>query len=99
MRIRSALPAAAVLTALAIVGPAMSAGASPSSAHAARLPVLADGDGHAKVRPITIQYTGDGSGVIGRLPSDTFHRVIGQRPGSWHWTAWTRTHADAVGTV
>lgn len=68
-------------------------------AHGDRLPVLADGYQHAKVRPATIGYTGDGSGIIGRLPSDTSHGVVGQRPGFLHWTVWTGTHAAAVGTV
>jgi hypothetical protein len=51
------------------------------------------------VRPTSILYTGDGSGILGRLPADAGHRAFGKRPGFLHWTEWTRTHAAAVGTV
>jgi hypothetical protein len=86
--------AAAVLWAFG----AGSAAARPQ-AHAARrhLPVLATGDLTAIVRPHSISYTGDGTGIIGRLPS--YSPGVGQRPGYLHWTMWTRTHAEAVGTL
>ena len=74
------------------------AGARAPHAHAQRLPVLANGVGHSVVRPTTIEYTGDGSGVIGELPSGA-RRAVGQRPGFLHWAAWTSTHANADGTV
>jgi hypothetical protein len=90
------LPAVAIASIL----PVAAAHAAPTrTAHADRLPVLADGDEHAKVRPTTIGYTGDGSGIIGRLPGDTFHGVVGQRPGFLHWTLWTNTQAAATGTL
>ncbi len=98
-RLRLALSGAAVLATVVTLGPALSAGASPTRAHARRLPVLATGYEHAAVRPTSIGYTGDGSGIIGKLPANEFHRVVGQRPGFLHWTAWTNTHADATGTV
>jgi hypothetical protein len=44
------------------------------------------------VRPLTISYTGDGTGIIGRFP----HR---KRPGSLDWKTWTRNAAYAVGTI
>jgi hypothetical protein len=89
--------AAVVATATLAVGGA--AGARAPQAHAQRLPMLQTGYGHTAVRPTSILYTGDGSGIIGKLPSHDFHRVVGQRPGFLHWTAWTNTHADANGTV
>jgi hypothetical protein len=101
MSIRVSLPAGAALTAAAILAlaPGGTAGAGAARAHAQRLPVLADGYEHGRVRPTTIGYTGDGSGIIGRLPSHAFHPVVGQRPGFLHWTTWTGTRAAAVGTV
>jgi hypothetical protein len=91
-------PAVAALAAATILIPAVSAGARAPLAHAQRLPVLATGYGHAAVRPTRIGYTGDGSGLIGTLPSNARH-AVGQRPGFLDWTAWTNTHATANGTV
>jgi hypothetical protein len=65
----------------------------------AQLPVLATDFGSPRVRPTTIGYTGDGSGIIGRLPSSFGHSVVGQRPGFLRWTVWTHAHARAVGTL
>jgi hypothetical protein len=89
-----ALPVAAVVAASALASSA--AGARPQ-AHAARLPVLATGSLRSVVRPHSISYTGDGTGIVGRLPGDL--RAVGRRPGFLHWTAWTRTHANAFGTL
>ncbi|MBV9001449.1 MAG: hypothetical protein JO304_20490 [Solirubrobacterales bacterium] len=97
-RYRFGLPAIAAVAIAALVT-AVSAGASSPQAHAQRLPVLATGYQQARVRPTTIGYTGDGSGIIGKLPSNSFHHVVGQRPGFLHWTVWTDTHAAATGTV
>jgi hypothetical protein len=87
--------AAAATLALALGGVA---GARVPHAHAQGLPVLANGNGSSVVRPTTIEYTGDGSGVIGKLPSRARH-AVGARPGFLHWTAWTNSHAEANGTV
>jgi hypothetical protein len=90
----------AVCGALAAASVCAPAGAG-ASAHAsrARLPVLTPDFGAPRVRPATIGYTGDGSGIIGRLPSNAYHHVVGRRPGFLHWTTWTGTHAAATGTV
>jgi hypothetical protein len=64
----------------------------------AGLPGLLVWDGHGfAVRPSTIYYTGDGSGVIGRLPSA--YRAVGKRPGGLRWKVWNGTRAIGVGTV
>jgi hypothetical protein len=92
------LPALMVTVGAASVVASGVAGARPQ-AHAARrhLPVLATGMLTSVVRPHTISYTGDGTGIIGRLPSDL--RAVGKRPGFLHWTLWTRTRAVGVGTL
>jgi hypothetical protein len=97
---RAIFPAVVAIAASATLSLAPSgvAGARAPQAHAQRLPVLANGNGHSAVRPTTIVYTGDGSGLIGMLPSSERH-AVGQRPGFLHWTAWTNTHANADGTV
>lgn len=81
--------------------PAAGAGAATVgrvTGHAARLPGLLVWDGTGfKVRPSTINYTGDGSGIIGKLPGDD--RAAGARPGFLHWTVWNRNRAAATGTV
>lgn len=96
LRRRYWMPVLAFASILPVAG---AASARSPTARADRLPVLADGYGHVKLRPATIGYTGDGSGIVGKLPSDAFHGVVGQRPGFLHWTAWKNSHAAAVGTV
>ena len=98
LRVRFGLLAIAAAVIVALVM-AVTAGASSPRAHAQRLPVLATGYQGARVRPTSIGYTGDGSGIIGKLPSNTFHHAVGQRPGFLYWTVWTGTHAAATGTV
>jgi hypothetical protein len=95
---RVIFPASAAIAAAAYLALGGVAGARAPHAHAQRLPVLANGVGHSVVRPTTIEYTGDGSGVIGKLPSSA-RRAVGQRPGFLHWTTWTNSSATADGTV
>ncbi len=45
-----------------------------------------------EVRPASIGYTGDGTGVIGRLPNRA-------EPGSVEWKTWDRREAYGVGTI
>jgi hypothetical protein len=87
--------AAAAILALALGGVA----AGAPQAHAQRLPVLATGYGHSAIRPSGILYTGDGSGIIGRLQPGDARRAVGHPPGFLHWTTWTNTQAAANGTV
>ena len=98
-RHRLALTVCAALAAASVSAAAPASAGASAHASRARLPVLATDFGAPRVRPATIGYTGDGSGIIGRLPSNAYHHVVGQRPGFLHWTTWTRTHAAAVGTV
>jgi hypothetical protein len=97
MSSRYALPVLTAVVTGAILTPALATGARSPQAHAARLPVLATEFGRPKVRPTTIDYTGDGSGIIGRLPSD--EHAASKRPGSLHWTVWTNRRAAGSGTV
>ena len=94
---RYASPVLATFVAGAILIPAVAAGARAPRAQAQRLPVLATEFGAPKVRTTTIDYTGDGSGIIGRLPSDL--RAASKRPGLLHWTMWTGSRAVGNGTV
>jgi hypothetical protein len=94
---RFPLPVIAATMFGAILSPALAAGASSGQAHAGRLPELATEFGAPKVRPTTIDFTGDGSGIIGRLPSD--ERAASRRPGFLHWTVWTSSRAAGNGTV
>jgi hypothetical protein len=48
------------------------------------------------VRPHTVWYTGDDTGILGRLPKGA--PAVGKRPGFLHWKTWTRERAFAVGT-
>jgi hypothetical protein len=69
-----------------------------ASAQGGGLPRLLVWDGHGlAVRPESIYYTRDGSGVIGRLPSA--YRAVGKRPGGLHWKIWDSARAVGVGTV
>lgn len=104
MHLRSIQPrhlAAPALVALAILALTLVgvAGARAPQAHAQRLPVLSTGYGRSAVRPHSILYTGDGSGIIGRLQAGDARRAVGQTPGFLHWTTWTNTSAAANGTV
>lgn len=94
-------PAVVAISAAAILAIALGgvAGARSPQAHAQRLPVLSTGYGHSAVRPHGILYTGDGSGIIGRLQPGDARRAVGQTPGFLHWTMWTNNHAAANGTV
>lgn len=49
------------------------------------------------VRPRTIWYTGDDTGIVGQLPRGA--PAVGDQPGFLHWTTWTRQRAYAVGTL
>jgi hypothetical protein len=90
------------LTLVALLVGATAAAAAPSRgpvAHPARLPGILVGYGTGfKVRPSSIYPTGDGSGVIGKLPSD-YGNVVGARPGFLDWTVWTGGRAAATGTL
>jgi hypothetical protein len=96
---RGAIAVGAVGLALAAAGPSALA---TNRAHAARsLPKLATaappGYGPAyAVRPHTIWFTGDSTGILGRI-AKTVH-AVGRRPGFLHWKTWTRRRAYGVGT-
>jgi hypothetical protein len=79
-----------LLLALALLGVALASGV----ATAAGLPKLLTGTGENvfKIRPATISYTGDGTGILGRFPN-------GSKGGSLHWTLWSASAAAATGTV
>src|SRR5256885_9516752 len=94
---RIVLPAAAAAAMLSLAAQGGAAGATSTRAHAQRLPVLATEFGAPKVRPTTIDYTGDGSGIIGRLPGDL--RAASNRPGFLHWTVWPNARAPGNGTL
>jgi hypothetical protein len=69
-----------------------------SVASASRLPGLLVWDGHGyAVRPPSIYYTGDGTGIIGRLPGG--YRAVGRRPGGIKWEKWNGGYAFGAGTV
>jgi hypothetical protein len=76
-------------------------GPSALAAHRAPLPKVATAapfheEPNFAVRPHTIWYTGDGTGVLGRLNHAA--PAVGKKPGFLHWTTWTRRRAYAVGT-
>ena len=65
---------------------------------AVRLPSLLTGwYGRYTVRPTSIYYTGDGSGVVGVLRRRG--GLGGPGRGDLHWTAWNGHGAHAVGTL
>jgi hypothetical protein len=80
---------------------ALLAGAGSTAGAAGSLPKLATGAPFGGprylVRPHTIWYTGDNTGIIGRLPSGS--PAVGQTPGFLHWKTWTRVQAVATGTL
>lgn len=89
-------------TALAAVGLVLAA-IGPSALAAGSLPKLATGAAPGEgpryaVRPHTIDFTGDGTGFIGRIGNDIYP-VVGKRPGFLHWKTWTRERAVGVGTL
>lgn len=98
-RHRLVLAVCGALAAASVCAAAPAGAGATAHASRARLPVLTTDFGAPRVRPATIGYTGDGSGIIGRLPSNAYHHVVGRRPGFLHWTTWTGTHAAATGTV
>jgi hypothetical protein len=78
-----------VVGVLALSAPALGAGT---------LPKLATGwFPRYEVRPHTIDYTGDGTGTVGRL-SRRAH-AVGRKPGFLHWKTWNTVRASGVGTV
>jgi hypothetical protein len=78
---------------LAVVAPSALAARGP-------LPKMATGSAPGEppfaVRPHTIFYTGDGTGILGRIANTV--PAVGKRPGFLHWRTWTREQAYAVGT-
>jgi hypothetical protein len=77
-----------------LIAAVAAAGLTASTALAANpLPTLLTGSGENAfaVRPATINYTGDGSGVLGRFPS--------KNKGFLRWTSWGPQAAMATGTV
>ena len=48
------------------------------------------------VRPHTIWFTGDSTGILGRLLKGT--PAVGKQPGFLDWKSWTRERAYGVGT-
>jgi hypothetical protein len=87
---------------LAVAGLVLAAGAPSALAARGSLPKLATSappgyGARYAVRPHTIWYTGDSTGIIGRIANTV--PAVGKRPGFLHWKTWTRTSADAVGTV
>lgn len=69
-------------------------GALAATAAAAPLPNLLTGIGNNvfRVRPTTIVYTGDGTGILGQFPNAA-------KRGGLHWTGWSASAATATGTV
>jgi hypothetical protein len=95
---RRAVGSLAVLVAVVL----LASGQASASRHAVTartpLPTLLTGwYGRYTVRPTSIYYTGDGSGLIGKLrPHDG---LSGPGRGSLRWTRWTRQGAAAFGTL
>lgn len=50
------------------------------------------------MRPSSIDYTGDASAFVGKLPGD-IRRADGARPGFLQWTVWTGARAAGSGTI
>lgn len=100
-RALTALATVAVLGALVTAMGAGLAGARPAGGGAAAarpLPRLLTG-WYAKylVRPTSIYYTGDGSGVVGKLRPHG--GLTGPGRGSLHWGLWGAGTASGNGTV
>ena len=76
----------------------LSVALATSALGAARLPTLLTGwYGHYTVRPSSVYYTGDGSGVLGVLRRRD--GLSGPGRGDLHWTAWSAAGASGEGTV
>ena len=87
-----------VVAAVAVCAAGSSAVAAPRAGTARSLPKLAVGfPPRYAVRPHSIDYTGDGSGVIGVLPHGA--PAVGKTPGFLHWNKWNHSQANAVGTL
>ncbi len=62
------------------------------------LPKLATGwSPRYEVRPHRIDFTGDSTGIVGRLPRGA--HAVGKRPGFLHWKTWNQVRATGVGTL
>ncbi|MEO6859813.1 MAG: hypothetical protein ABI323_14720 [Solirubrobacteraceae bacterium] len=85
---RIALAAALLILVVVVVV----AGTGTAWAHA--LPRLLTQDGHNpfRVRPVTIGYTGDGTGYVGKFPIQP-HR------GFLHWKVWNHQRAQGTATI
>jgi len=87
---------------LAVIGLGLVAAAPGALAARRPLPKLATGavPGYAPayaVRPHTVWFTADGTGILGRIANDV--GAVGKRPGFLHWTTWTRTGANGLATL
>ena len=88
---------------LVVIAAAGVLGAVAGSAGAAgSLPTLATGapPGYGPryaVRPHTIWYTGDSTGILGEIANTV--PAVGKRPGFLRWKTWNRHRAFAVGTL
>jgi hypothetical protein len=103
---RALCAAASALAATGAIAVLLLAAGGPTSAHArsvavataASEPTLLTGwYAHYEVRPTSIYYTGDGSGLIGVLRPHG--GLQGPGRGSLHWTRWTERGASAVGSL
>ena len=92
---RKALVTAAVAAGLLVAVIAPSAGAAGSLPRVATQPPPGFGPAFA-IRPPTIWFTGDSTGILGRIAKTV--PAVGRRPGFLHWQTWTRRRAYAVGT-
>jgi len=75
-------------------------GASAVTAHPGPLPKVATGVRPVfgppfAVRPHSIWFTPDSTGVLGRIANNV--PAVGKRPGFLHWKTWTRDWAYGVG--
>jgi len=91
-----------VVAGVLVAAAGSSAAAGPRAGAAGSLPKLATAAPfHAApafaVRPHTVWYTGDNSGILGRLPGGS--PAVGDTPGFLHWQTWTRRRAYGVGTL
>jgi hypothetical protein len=87
-----------VLVALALSASGQASAKRVAVSARAPLPTLLTGwYGRYTVRPTSIYFTGDGSGLIG---VDRPHGGLsGPGRGFLHWTSWTRKGGAAVGTL
>jgi hypothetical protein len=92
---RRAIVVAALGAGLVVAAPSAIAARRPLPKVATAAPFHAEPN--FAIRPHTIWFTGDGTGIIGRLPNGA--PAVGKRPGFLHWKSWTRKRAYAVGTL